>query len=96
MFEKFPQEESSNARNPEIEALSTNSEMVRERLFSDTDLTDTQRGALREILINNGIKINMYKQMNSSTQETKEDAKVIEMNPTSQEEGRGEGLKKAM
>lgn len=85
MFEKFSPEENNDIQS-KIDVHEAQSEMVRERL-SDPDLSESQRKALREILINNGIKVSMYKQFNDSISVShNNEAKVIEIKAPEEED----------
>ncbi|MDQ5962052.1 MAG: hypothetical protein QG669_445 [Patescibacteria group bacterium] len=81
MFEKFsPEGNNDNDIQSKMDVNKAHSDFVREKL-SDPDLSDAQRKALREILIENGIKIGMYEQFQNSINTKSQDAKVIEMKP---------------
>ena len=55
------------------------------------DLDEKQRKALREILIQSGTKLNMYKQFQESIEEgTEKEAKVIEMKHFDEDDESGE------
>lgn len=90
MFEKFPEQNNSDIEERK-EVQNSHSEFVRERL-ADPDLSEEQRKALREILINSGIKISMYEQFQNSVQS---EGKVIEMKSQDEDENEEE-YKKAV
>ena len=59
-------------------------------------LNDEQREALRKVLLESGQKLRMYKQFQTSINTKSQDAKVIEMNPESDEDEESNRFRKAI
>ncbi len=103
MFEKFSPEENNDDIQSKIEINSAQLEYAQKRLLErenddpkQSTLNDEQREALRKVLLESGQKLRMYKQFQTSINTKSQDAKVIEMNPESDEDEESNRFRKAI
>lgn len=109
MREQFFEQHNQDENHPteeqkKIEILKKQSDFSSRRLQEaveekkDGELNHAQREALRKILIENNVRVNMYKQFDESLHSSVQgqDARIIDMKPVDKEDSNEDRFRKAI